>query len=169
SSTSGLWCRARWRFGASCRASTLPSSASSPRALATDARSRAPCRATSSYRSRRPSRADLRRRHSASQNPPRVSDRDLLDLGVGRTGVADARQERLLQVRVAVAAVAGELTVVADVLRQEDPVGVAPREQLAQQLDDAAFPVTLHRGEAHAHEVEFKIRSPPDDLEVVVE
>ena len=67
------------------------------------------------------------------------------------------------------AAVAGELTVVADVLRQEDPVSVAPREQLAQQLDDSAFPVTLHRGEAHAQEVEFKVRSPPDDLEVVVE
>src|SRR2546429_621192 len=48
-------------------------------------------------------------------------------------------------------------------------VSVAAREQLAQQLDDSAFPMTLNRGEAHAQEVEFKVRSPPDDLEVVVE
>ena len=50
-------------------------------------------------------------------------------------GVAESRQERLREVGVAVALVAPELRVVADVLAQQDPVRVAAGEQLAEQLD----------------------------------
>ena len=61
------------------------------------------------------------------QQPPRVVDRDRPDLGVRDAGLAQPRQERLGEVRVAVAAVARQLRVVADVLRQQDPLRVAAR------------------------------------------
>ena len=49
------------------------------------------------------------------------------------------------QVRVPVPAVEDELAVVADVLRQQDPVAVAAREQLQDELDDARLALALHR------------------------
>ena len=73
------------------------------------------------------------------------------------------------EVGVAVAAVAGQLGVVADVLGQQDPLDMAAREQLAQQLDDAALAVALERRERHAQEVELDVRAALDDREVVVE
>ena len=69
--------------------------------------------------------------------------------------LTQARQERPLQVRVAVALVASELAVVAHVLAQQDPVAVAAMEQLEQQVDDPALPVALGGRERHAEEVEL--------------
>ena len=77
------------------------------------------------------------------QDPPRVLDRHPVDLGLGHARLAQPRQERRLQVRVAVALVPPQLAVVADVLAQQDPVAVAAMEQLEQQLDDPALAVAL--------------------------
>ena len=57
----------------------------------------------------------------------------------------------------------------ADVLGQQDPVGVAARQQLAQELDDPALAVSLDGGEGHPEEVELDARAALDDREVVVE
>ena len=73
------------------------------------------------------------------------------------------------QVDVAVALVALELRVVADVLAEQDPVGVAACQELAQELDDAAFAVPLDGAERHPEEVELDRRAALDDREVVVE
>ena len=48
-----------------------------------------------------------------------------MDVRVGHADRAEQRQERLVEMDEAVALVVLELAVVAHVLRQEDPVGVA--------------------------------------------
>ena len=87
---------------------------------------------------------------------------------VGDAGGAEPRQERLGEVRVAVAAVVAELGVVADVLRQHHPLDVAAREQLADRLDDPALALALERREAHPEEVELDRRAALDDRQVIL-
>ncbi len=59
------------------------------------------------------------------QDPARVVDRELVDLRVADAGRPEPRQEHLVEVDVAVALVALELGVMADVLAEQDPVRVA--------------------------------------------
>ena len=57
----------------------------------------------------------------------------------------------------------------ADVLREQDALDVAAREQLAEQVDDPALAVALGRREGHPEEVELDARAALDDRQVVVE
>ena len=83
-------------------------------------------------------------------------------------GGPEARQERVGQVRVAVAAEGRELRVVADVLAQEQAVGMAAAKELADQLDGARLAEALALP-GHPDEVELEVRAALDDREVVVE
>ena len=118
---------------------------------------------------RSPSQRRGARRLADRQDPPRVVDRHAVDLGVRHARLAQPRQERRLEVRVAVPLVPPELAVVAHVLAQQDPLTVAAMEQLQQELDDPALAMALGRGERHAEEVELDRRPTPDQRQVVVE
>src|SRR5215203_621308 len=148
------------------------------------ARSAWPLPAMSLSASTRPSRADRTSGRSAGsgarpcgasgglldrQDPPRVRFGHRRDLWLGDTRRAQAWKECLDQVDVSVAAVVLELGVVSDVLAEQDPIGVAATEEVAQKLDDAVFAESLDRRERHPEEVELDARTAFDDAEVVVE
>jgi hypothetical protein len=58
---------------------------------------------------------------------------------------------------------------VADILREEDTVGPAVREQLKQEQDEPRLSHAFLRGERHAQEVELDARAAPHDREPVVQ
>src|SRR3954454_2847052 len=106
-------------------------------------------------------------RSANRQEPSRVVDGHRSDRRVVHAALAQPRQEGLDEVPVAVAAVMRELLVVADVLAQQDPLGVAALQERQQEIDDPWLAPALHRRERHAEEVELNASAALHDREVV--
>ncbi len=104
------------------------------------------------------------------QQSTRVGDGHRLDLGVADAGLAEPRQERPREVRVAVALVARRA---ASRGRRPGTAGSARRGRVraarTAARHRAGLAVSLRGRERHPEEVELDVRAALDDREVVVE